>query len=97
MNGQSSQLRSLWVESFIVWLALAGLLALNLVLAYVPLGGLNLAANLATAFVMAIVSVLFFMGLRGDSALIRLTAGGSLFWLAVMFLLTFADYFTRRT
>jgi len=38
----------------------------------------------------------YLMGLRGDSALVRVTAGGSLFWLIVMFALTFADYFTRR-
>jgi cytochrome c oxidase subunit 4 len=96
VNGESSQIRSLWVQSSILWLALIALLALNLVLAYAPLGGLNLGANLGTAFIMAILSVLFFMGLRGDSALVRLTAGASLFWLIVMFALTFADYFTRR-
>jgi cytochrome c oxidase subunit 4 len=72
------------------------LLVLNLVLAYAPLGGLNVAANLAAGFIIAILSVLFFMGLRGGSALVRLTAGASPFWLIVMFALTFADYLTRR-
>jgi len=95
MNGRSPAIRSLWVQSGIVWFALIALLALNLVLAFTPLGGLNVAVNLVTAFIMAILSVFFFMGLRGDSALVRLTAGASLFWLVEMFALTFADYFTR--
>jgi cytochrome c oxidase subunit IV len=96
MNGRSSQIRSLWVRSGMVWLALVALAALNLALAFAPLGGFNLAANLFIAFVMAVLSGLFLMGLRSDSALVRLTAGGSLFWLIVLFALTFADYFTRR-
>jgi cytochrome c oxidase subunit IV len=97
MNGRSSQIRNLWVRSCIVWLVLVALAALNLVLAFTPLGGLNLAANLFIAFVMAVISGLFFMGLRSDSALVRLAAGGSLFWVVVLFALTFADYFTRRS
>jgi cytochrome c oxidase subunit 4 len=97
MNGRPSPIRDLWVQSGIVWLALSALAAVNLVLAYAPLGGLNAAANLAIALAMAILSALFFMGLRGDSGLVRLAAAGSLFWLLVLFALTFADYFTRRS
>jgi cytochrome c oxidase subunit 4 len=95
MNGQRSQIRSLWVESGVAWVALIALLALNMALAFLPLNGLNVAANLFVAFVMAAISGLFLMGLRGDSALVRLVAIGSLFWLVVMFALTFTDYFTR--
>ncbi|MGO8953614.1 MAG: oxidase [Rhodomicrobium sp.] len=95
MNGQSSQIRNLWVQSGVAWFALIALLALNVALAFVPLNGLNVTANLFVAFVMAAISGLFLMGLRGDSALVRLVAIASLFWLAIMFALTFTDYFTR--
>jgi cytochrome c oxidase subunit IV len=96
VNGPSSEIRSLWIQSGAVWLALIALLALTLVLAFTPMGGLNVFANLAVAFIMAILSVLFLMGLRGDSALVKLVAVSSLFWLLIMFSLTFTDYFTRQ-
>jgi caa(3)-type oxidase subunit IV len=45
---------------------------------------------------MALIGLLFFMGLIRESTLLRLAAAGGLFWLIAMFVLTFSDYFTRR-
>ncbi len=95
MNGHQPEIRSLWIECGRVWLALIVFAAVSLASAYIPLGGANLAVNLVIAFAMGGLSVFFLMGLRGDSALIHLVALGSLFWLLIMFCLTFTDYFTR--
>ena len=77
------------------WLALIGLLVLTTAVAYVPLAGLNTAANLAIAAAEAGIDAVVFMSLDRPDPLLRLTAGAALFWLAAMFALTFADLLTR--
>lgn len=49
----------------------------------------------AIAGVKATLVLLFFMHLWGSPRLFWLVAFGSLLWLAIMFVLTFADYLTR--
>lgn len=94
-NGGSPNIRALWLRNGAVWLALLLLLALSVGLAYSPLGGLNLAANLSIAAIMIGVVMFYFMELRRDSPLVRLTALGGVLWLLIMFWLTLNDYFTR--
>jgi cytochrome c oxidase subunit 4 len=49
----------------------------------------------AIAGIKAVLVLLFFMHLWGSPRLFWLVAFGSLLWLAIMFVLTFADYMTR--
>ena len=96
MNKQTAfLLRRLWTRNVGILLAQFALLYLSFSLAFVPLNGYNTAVNVFLAAIMALIGFLFFMGLNRESTLLRLAATGGIFWLIIMFALTFADYFTR--
>ena len=80
-----------------VWLALVVLLALTAASAYVPLGNWNAVLNLVIATAKVLLVALFFMHLKAASALVRLMAGMAVFMLALLFVLSLADYRTRAT
>jgi len=86
----------LWKGPAVVWLVLLVLFGLSLGTAYLPLGNGNVAANLAIAAVMIALLAAFLMDLRSAQAIIRITAGAGLFWLILMFSLTFNDYLSRH-
>src|SRR5437867_8083487 len=58
-------------------------------------GPLNAVVALTIAVVKATLVVLFFMHVRYSGRLIWLVIGAALFWLAIMFSITFSDYRTR--
>jgi cytochrome c oxidase subunit 4 len=58
-------------------------------------GPLNAIVALTIAVVKATLVVLYFMHMRYSRRLIWLVFGSALFWLAIMFALTFSDYSTR--
>ncbi|HEV7223042.1 MAG TPA: cytochrome C oxidase subunit IV family protein [Pirellulales bacterium] len=79
-----------------VFFALMALLAATVAVSEIDLGGpWNFAAAAAIATFKASLIIWFFMNLRYSTPLSRLTAFAALFWLAIMFVLTFADYLTR--
>ena len=78
------------------WLALMALLALTTGLAFVPLGSANLFISLGIAAAKAMLVLIVFMDLKAGSSLIRAAAAAGFFWLAIMIVLTSADY-THRT
>ena len=59
------------------------------------LGALNTVAALAIAVVKAVLVVLFFMHVKYSARLTWLVVMGSVFWLLILFALTFGDYLTR--
>lgn len=71
------------------------LLALTWSVAYVDLGAFNVIVALAIAIVKAILVALFFMHIKGSSAVLRLAAAVGVIWLMIMLALTLSDYFTR--
>ena len=75
--------------------ALFILLALTVGVARVDLGELNVAAALLIAVVKAVLVVLYFMHVRWSSRMVWLFASGGLLWLAILFMLTLSDFFTR--
>jgi cytochrome c oxidase subunit 4 len=79
----------------LVWAVLSALLAASCASAFVPLGHCNAAVNLAFAAAMVMLLATFLMNMRWSSALLRLVALAGLFWLALMFVLTFSDYLSR--
>jgi cytochrome c oxidase subunit 4 len=79
----------------LTWLALLVLLALTAASSMLDLGWGNLALNLLIAAAKAALVMLIFMQLGRGAALLRLAAGVALFWLAILYTLTFADYFSR--
>jgi cytochrome c oxidase subunit IV len=88
--------REIWRRTLPIWLALMGLLAATLVLAYVPLGGFNPVVALGIAAVKAALVAVFFMHLKRPDPLLRLAGCAALLWLFFMFSLTFGDLLSRQ-
>jgi cytochrome c oxidase subunit 4 len=96
MSEQPAGTHRIWLVPGLVWLALLILLGLTVGSAYIPLGALNSPINLAIAAVKVSLIVVFFMHLSRSTALLRLAAASSAFWLIIMFTLMFSDYLSRQ-
>ena len=94
MTRQST--RALWQRPAIAWLVLLVLFAGTFGSAYVPLGAGNVAVNLLIAALMIAVLATFLMDLRNATMLTRIVAAAGLFWVVLMFALTFSDYLSRH-
>ena len=79
----------------LVWVGLLTLLALTLGSAYLPLGWLNGAVNLAIAVAKALLVMIFFMHLRSSHYVLRLAAAAGFFWLAILIGLSLTDFLAR--
>jgi len=95
-NGRQQDRRYLWQGPGVAWLGLLVLFAVSLGSAYLPLGTGNVAINLAIAAIMLAVLATFLIDLRNSVALVRIVAAAGLFWIVIMFALTFSDFLTRR-
>ncbi len=96
MNEETALLiRRLWIRNGTILLAEFILLGISFAAAFAPLNGHNTAVNVFIAIIMALIGLAFFMGLVREGTLLRLAAAGGVFWLIIMFVLTFSDYFTR--
>ena len=58
-------------------------------------GQLNVVIALTIAVIKATLVVLYFMHVRYSSRLIWVVFTSALFWLVILFALTFSDYWTR--
>ena len=63
--------------------------------AFLDLGPLNTVVALGIAVIKATLVVLFFMHVKYSTRLTWAVVAGSVFWLGILFLLTFSDYLTR--
>ena len=86
---------ALWRRNLLIWLSLMGLLALSLILAFIPMGYLTPASGILIGAIKAALVVFMFMELSSAKALVRLAAMTGLVFLAVMFALTLAEVLTR--
>ena len=77
------------------WLALLALLALTAGSAFIPMGRLNLAVNLAVALAKALLVAFMFMHVRRGTPMIRVFALAGLMWLALLAGLSFTDFAVR--
>ena len=75
--------------------ALMALLGWTVGVYFLDCGSWGAAAAVTIAFVKALVIALYFMHLRYSTRLTIIFAGAGLFWLLVLFVLTFSDYATR--
>lgn len=88
-------LRAAWRRNGLVWLALLGLMAASTAVAFLPLGPWGFRLDVAaSALAVALVGLLS-MDLHRAPTLDRLAAAAGLFFLVVMFTITFCDLFTR--
>jgi cytochrome c oxidase subunit 4 len=58
-------------------------------------GPLNVVIALTIAVIKATLVVLYFMHVRYSSRLIWVIVAAALFWMGILFALTFSDYWTR--
>jgi len=80
---------------FTIFAALIVGTAITVWVAYIDLGAMNTVVALAIACTKATLVVLYFMHVRYSSRLIWVVVASALFWLAILFALTFNDYWTR--
>jgi cytochrome c oxidase subunit 4 len=92
----SESVSRIWRGPALAWLVLIGLFAISLASAYLPLGRGNLALNLLIAVIMIGLLVTFLMDLMNSSTIVRIVAGAGLFWVVLMYVLTFNDYLSRH-
>ena len=78
-----------------VFVALLLLLALTIEAARHDLGRWNFAVATLIAAAKALLIILFFMHVSHSAPLTRLVVSAGFVWLAIMFVLSFADYATR--
>ena len=78
-----------------VFLGLIALTALTTGVAFVDLGPFNTVAALAIAFSKMLLVILFFMGLKYGTGLMRIVVIAGFFWLALLIGLTLTDYHSR--
>lgn len=88
-------LRALIKADVAVWAALLGLLALTFALAHIPLGVFNAVAAMVISALKTLLVLTVFMALRRSPTLMVLAAVAGVFWLALLFTLTFADLMSR--
>jgi cytochrome c oxidase subunit IV len=81
---------------FGVFAALISLTILTTAVAYVDLGGMNTVAALVIAVCKGSLVVLFFMHLKYQPGLTRVTLLAALLWLVILIGLTTGDVFTRH-
>lgn len=79
----------------LVWIGLLTLLMLTLGSAYLSLGRLNGAVNLAIAAAKALLVMIFFMHLRSSHYVLKLFAAAGFFWLALLIGLSLSDVLAR--
>lgn len=80
---------------FLAWIALLVLLAITAGSAWLQLGWINTALSLVVAALKALLVALVFMRLRTSSWLMRIAALAGIVTLALLFVLSGADYATR--
>lgn len=80
---------------FLIFVALLSLTALTAQVAFIDLGRLNIYVAMTIAVIKALLVALFFMHLRYSSSLTKLFVSAGVLWIAILFVLTTSDYFTR--
>ena len=82
----------------LILLALLGLTAVTVMVAYVDFGHpWSDVVALAIASFKATLVVAFFMHVKGSSSLIQITAVGGFFWLLIFFAFVLSDVLARTT
>lgn len=79
----------------IVWVTLLIFTGLTVIAAYVDLGIFNPVVALAIATIKAVVVILFFMHVKYQSKLIKMTVAAGFFTFFALITMTLSDYISR--
>jgi cytochrome c oxidase subunit 4 len=91
MNANASAARTYILTE----IALLGLLALTIAVAFLNLGPLNAIIAAAISVASATLIILNFMHIRHSKPLLWIFVGAGFFWLGIMFALALSDFMTR--
>lgn len=80
----------------IVWLVLIFCTYLTTAVAEIDLGEWNVVVAMTIAVIKMSLVALFFMHVKGARPLTKLIVIAGLFWMAILFALTFGDYYSRN-
>ena len=80
---------------FFVFLALATLTVTTVAVSKIELGEYNFVAAITIAVIKAVLVILFFMHIRGSSAMTKLFVGAGFFWFAILLVFVLSDYLSR--
>lgn len=80
---------------YVIFATLMVLTAITVGAAYIDLGAMNAVVALAIACFKATIVVLYFMHVKYSTRLVKLTVIAGLYWMGILFALTFSDYLTR--
>jgi cytochrome c oxidase subunit 4 len=80
---------------FSIFFALLILTAITVAMDYVELGRLNFVIAMVIACTKATLVALFFMNVKQSSMLTKFFVVAGVFWMGILILLTFSDYFSR--
>jgi cytochrome c oxidase subunit IV len=81
---------------FLAYVAMMGLLLLNVLLAFLNIGWVNMFIGVVIATMQAAILALVLMHGLFEKVLVRLVIGGALLWFMIFVTLTFCDYITRN-
>lgn len=81
---------------FVVYGVLMLLLVATVLAAFLEAGPLAIVIALLIAIIKSVLVVLYFMHVRLSSPLVKLFVVAGIFWLGILFVLTFSDYLTRE-
>ncbi len=95
MNPQSQSSVPPVSRYLLTWAALLILLTMTLGTAYIPLGAINVTLNLAISVIKTLLVMTVFMHLGNEHPAIRIAAAAGFFFLALLLVLSLADYLTR--
>jgi len=79
-----------------VFLALIALTITTVAVSKIELGEYNFVAAITIAVVKATLVILFFMHVKQSSAMTKLFVVAGFFWMAILFVFTLGDYFSRN-
>lgn len=89
------KLKQLYRGPLIVWLVLIALIGLTTWLGYMPLDHENVAANYPIAALMVGLVAFYLMRLKEAAGTVWIAGLCGVYFLFMLFLLVFADYFNR--
>jgi cytochrome c oxidase subunit 4 len=79
----------------LIWLILTILTFVTFYVSTIPLGPFNIVVALGIAFTKMMLVIWFFMHVRTDNPLTKLFVCAGFFWMAILFVFTLGDYFSR--
>ena len=79
----------------LVFLILIALTITTVAVSKVELGEFNFIVAMTIAVIKAVLVILFFMHVKGSSAMTKLFVGAGFFWMAILLVFVLSDYLSR--